>query len=349
MTYRVAIIGAGENARDHGRACQHVKQTELVAVCDISEQALERFGEEFHVPERYTRLDEMLATVPLDIVIISTWGESHAAVCKAAAATRGMRAILVEKPISMTAHECEEMIAATRTNGVLLTEGFKFRYHPQHERVKQIIESGRIGQVKAVQATLASPLMRYAPLTNWRFNPRRGGGSIYDTASYLIHFARHVVGSEPEWAYAVGNSVRGSAAEVSAAVHLRFPGDVTAQLISSYEYGYCQSTAIAGTRGWIRMDLPFDQRSVREVEFVTVEELPAPVHVFCDNFDTETYLYSPVNQFDRQLEHLCECLSGHSSPVITPEFSLGNMRVIDAVFESMQTGQPVAIWKETRT
>jgi hypothetical protein len=71
--------------------------------------------------------------------------------------------------------------------------------------------------------------------------------------------------------------------------------------------------------------------------------LPAPVHVFCDNFDSETYLFSPVNQFDLQLEHLCECLSGHQVPRITPEFSLGNMRVIDAAFEAMRTGQVVAI------
>ena len=91
------------------------------------------------------------------------------------------------------------------------------------------------------------------------------------------------------------------------------------------------------------MDLPFDQRSVREQEFVEKEDLSATVQVFLNNFDTEVHEFPPVNQFDLQLRHVCECLDGSASPRIPPEFSLGNMRVIDAVFESIRTGQPVSI------
>ena len=74
MTYKVGIIGAGENARDHGRACRNLEQVELVAICDISEDALKRFGEEYRVSRRYTSLDDMLSQEDLDIVVISTWG-----------------------------------------------------------------------------------------------------------------------------------------------------------------------------------------------------------------------------------------------------------------------------------
>ena len=342
--YKVGIVGAGENARDHGRACRNVEQAELVAICDVSEAALRQYGDEFCVSNRYLSLDEMLARESLDLVVVSTWGVHHAEVSNAVARSGKVRAILVEKPISSTAAECEEMITEAREQGVLLAEGFKWRLTPQHLRLDEIIDSGRIGRVMSVQSTLSSPLVHFAPANNWRYDHHRGGGSVYDTAGYLLHFARHVIGTEPRRVYAFGSSSdEFGDVEMSASILLQFPGDASAKLTSSYQYGYCQATEILGTRGWIRMDLPFDQRSVRGQEFVEKEDFSASIQVFLDNFDTELYEFPPVNQFDLQLLHLCECLEGNASHRIPPEFSLGNMRVIDAVFESIRTGQPVDV------
>ena len=233
------------------------------------------------------------------------------------------------------------MIAAARENGVLLAEAFKWRHDPQHLRVKEIIDAGRIGKVMSVHGVFSSPLVRFAHPANWRYYRERGGGSVFDTAGYLIHFSRHVIGEEPRRVYATGAFIESSDVEVSASILLEFPGGATANLTSSYQYGYSQATEILGMRGRIRMDLPFDQRSVREQEFVEKDDLPASVHVFHDNFDTEVYQFSPVNQFDLQLSHLCECLDSGEPHRIRPEFSLGNMLVIDAVHESIRIRQPV--------
>ena len=89
------------------------------------------------------------------------------------------------------------------------------------------------------------------------------------------------------------------------------------------------------------MDLPFDQRSVREQEFVEKEDLPATVQVYHDNFNTEVYRFTSVNQFDLQLSHLCDCLATNRPHRIAPEFSLGNMRTIDAIHASIRSGKPV--------
>ena len=340
--FRVGIIGTGENARDHGRACRNVEQAELVAICDISAEALQRFGDEFDVANRYTSPQEMLNQEELDIVVVSTWGVFHAEVSNAVASTGRVRAILIEKPISVTAAECEEMIAVARAHGVLLAEGFKWRHDPQHLRVKELVAGGRIGRPTSIHGVFTSPLVRFAPRTNWRYHRARGGGSVFDTAGYLIHFARYLFDAEPRRVYATGNSsVDGADVEMSAAILLQFPEGRTAQLTSSYEYGYCQATQIVGTRGWIGLDLPFDQRSVREQEFVEKEDLPATVHVFHDSFNTEVYRFTSVNQFDLQLSHLCDCLATNTPHRIPPEFSLGNMRTIDAVHQSIRTGNPV--------
>jgi predicted dehydrogenase len=194
----------------------------------------------------------------------------------------------------------------------------------------------------SIQGTFSSPLIRFAAPTNWRYDRSRGGGSVFDTAGYLIHLARYLFDDEPRRVYASGSPpIEGADVEMSAAMLLQFPGDRTAQLTSSYEYGYCQATQVLGTLGWIRLELPFDQRSVREQEFVEKEDLPATVQVFYDNFNTEVYHFTSVNQFDLQLSHLCNCLATDKPHRIPPEFSLGNMRTIDAVHESIRSGKPV--------
>ena len=203
--FRVGIIGAGENARDHGRACRNVDEAELVAICDISADALQRFGQEFCVSRRYTDLAEMLDREELDIVVISTWGVYHAELCVAVAGAGKVRAVLVEKPISITAAECEQMISVAGRNGVLLAEAFKWRHDPQHLRVKEIIDTGRIGRPMSIQGTFSSPLIRFAAPTNWRYDRSRGGGSVFDTAGYLIHLARYLFDDEPRRVYASGS------------------------------------------------------------------------------------------------------------------------------------------------
>ena len=340
---RTAIVGAGENARDHGRACRLSPRVELAAICDVSPEALARFGAEYDVSARYTDLEAMLRTESPDLVIVSTWGVHHAEVAIRAARSGGVRAILVEKPISMTGAECERMIAAAREHGVLLAEAFKWRHDPQHLRVQELIDAGRIGRVRAVHGAFTSPLVRFAEPTNWRYDPARGGGSIYDTAGYLVHFARWVAGAEPVRAYATASFAPGKDAELSAAIVLSFPNGAVAHLTSSYEYGYCQATHVIGTNGWIGLDLPFDQRSVREQEFVEKEDLPAIVRVHHDSFDTEVYRFAPRNQFDLQLDHLCDAIDGTAAFRISPAFSLGNMRALDAIRASIETGSPVAV------
>jgi predicted dehydrogenase len=331
MTYKVGIVGIGGIGHTHAQACQQVERAELAAICDISPEALARHGDEFGVTQRYVKLEDMLTQESVDIVIIGTWGVSHSLISNTAARTGRVRAILVEKPMAMNAAECEEMIAVARENSVLIAEGLKVLHHPQYAALREIIDSGRIGDLRMIRSTISGPILRWAPPDNWRFDAERGGGSVYDMACYPIAYVRGILGAEPERVYAVGTFGEGSDVDLSATIVLGFPGGVTAQLFSSYDSGTCQSTEILGSRGWIHIDLHYDERSGRGIE------------VFCDDHNSEVHKLDPADQFVLQLQHLCECLDTGRAYRVSPEFSLGNMRTIDAVFESIRSGQPVDV------
>ena len=71
--YRVGIVGTGGIAYAHGRACAELECAELCAICDVSEVALDRYGDEFGIANRYLDLNDMLVKENLDIIIICTW------------------------------------------------------------------------------------------------------------------------------------------------------------------------------------------------------------------------------------------------------------------------------------
>jgi len=329
VTVRVAIVGAGAIARRHGRACQEVAEAELVAVCDVRAEAAERLADELGGARTAVGLEALLAGEPLDLAIVATWGDSHAEVARTLAASGRVRAILCEKPISLTAAETEAMAAAARAGGVLLTEAFKFRYHPAHLKARELIEAGAIGPLSHLRSTFstATPPARRDPEQNWRFNPRRGGGAIYDLGCYCTHHARWLMDAEPTAVLALGRPEGSSGVDERVAATLAFPGDRTAQWWISFGDAPSQEVEIFGRNGRIRIERAWNN-----------EDEPTVVELTGADGRVERFEIGPVFQFALQLEHLCRCLSAGERPRIPIEDSLAQMRVLDALRASLRSG-----------
>lgn len=333
-SYRVGIVGTGGIAYAHGRACSELECAEIFAICDISEGALNRYGDEFGVTNRYLNLDEMLENENLDIAIICTWGAYHAHTGIQIAESRKVRAILCEKPFTSTAAEAEQMVAAANENGILLSEAFKFRHHPMHLKAKELVDSDGIGDVMTIRSTFCTggggggPATR-RPESNWRFNQAKGGGSIYDLGCYCIHHARFIFDDEPMRVFAARQA--GLEVDDGAYLLLVFPDERTAQISVGFNSWRAQYTEICGTKGMLRIEKAWNN----ENQPVTLEHWT--------NDGTTPIEFDPTFQFAHQLRHLCDCLTTGQAHRIPPENSINQMRVIDAVFESMATGKSVEL------
>ena len=118
------------------------------------------------------------------------------------------------------------------------------------------------------------------------------------------------------------------------------PNGTTAQISTSYRSWYAQQVAIYGSEGKIQMERAFN---IRERWSLKSPNLPASVY-WTDRLDTVHQIDFPaVDQFVLQLRHLCRCLDRIESPRIGILESLDNMATIDAIYESMRTGQPVRV------
>ena len=329
--YRVGIVGTGGIARSHGHACKQIDEAELVAVCDVSAAQLARFGDEFGVAARYPDLQQMLAEAALDIVVICTWGALHAELGIQVCNSGMVKAVLCEKPFTQSAAQAEALVAAGRANGVLVAEAFKFRHHPMHLHAKTMIEAGAIGDLLNVRSTFCTnagrELAARQPEVNWRFNKAKGGGSIYDLACYNIHHARFVFGEEPGRVFAV--QVPGLETDDAASIVLLFSAGRTAQISVGFNTFRSQYAEISGPDGMLRLDQVWNN----ENRAVAIEQVTSA--------GAEVIEFEPCYQFALQLQHLCECLSEGRTHRIAPADSIAQMRVLDAVKQSMESGRIV--------
>lgn len=335
-TYRVGLVGTGGIANAHGNACQQAPSAELAAICDVSEDALARFGERFDVdPEnQYLSLAEMLDAENLDIAIICTWGAFHAEVGIQLAESQQVKAILCEKPFTSTAAEAEAFVGAAQENDVIVAEAFKFRHHPMHLKAKELVDSGAIGEFKALRSTFCTggggsgPETR-KPEANWRFNKAKGGGSIYDLACYNIHHARFMFGAEP--IRVSGMSQAGLEVDDGSYLQLVFPGERVAQISTGFNCAGGQYAEMAGLGGMLRIETAWNNENSAVNIVLTTRE------------GKEVIEFEPCFQFALQLEHMCEVLTTGKPHRISPESCVNQMRTIDAAFEAMATGRTVEL------
>ncbi|OXS75058.1 Gfo/Idh/MocA family protein [Domibacillus enclensis] len=173
-------------------ALARAENAEIGAIASAN-PAVDQIAEKFGIPTIHRSYEELLEDDQIDVVYIPLPNALHAEWVKKAA--KKGKHVLCEKPAALTAKEAKEMLTVCIKNNVLFLEGFMYRFHPQHQRVREIIESGEIGEVKAMRVSLSFTLDDQAD--NIRTNPALGGGSLYDVGCYCIHAIRNLTRSEP--------------------------------------------------------------------------------------------------------------------------------------------------------
>jgi predicted dehydrogenase len=174
-TYRCALVGLSGIASapvtpslsggrsilpySHASALAAIPNAEIVAVCDLFPEAIDRFtgrwGSRWPDLRSYTDVDRMLGE-EIDILGICTPDDRHADIF-VDAANRGIPAILCEKPLATTLDDADRMIAAAEANGTIAAVEHTRRWDPFYHRAKELIDAGAIGEVKTVVGTMHGP------------------------------------------------------------------------------------------------------------------------------------------------------------------------------------------------
>ena len=238
--------------------------------------------------------------------------------------------VLCEKPIGVTAADAESLIAVRDRASVKIEEAFMVRTHPRWLRTRELIRSGRIGELRVAQGTIA--YFNRDP-KNIRNSFEYGGGALLDIGCYAVTLSRFLFEAEPARVFGVVERDPEMKTDRLTSATLEFP---TGQAIftCSTQLGYVQRMAFLGTGGRIEIDRPVnplnDQPSRIVIDDnpadpagggITVESIP-----YCDQFMIQGDLFS-------------RAIREGGEVAVPLEDSVRNMRVIDAIFRSAESGR----------
>ncbi|MBS4208877.1 Gfo/Idh/MocA family oxidoreductase [Bacillus sp. FJAT-50079] len=308
-------------------AIHQAENANIIAIASESGKASE-VAKQFHIPKTYESYEDLLADPEIDIVYIPLPNGLHSKWVKEAA--KHGKHVLCEKPAALTTEETKEMIQVCRENNVLFMEALMYQFHPQHKRVKDIIDSGEIGEVKLMRSSFTFQLEELNG--NIRMSKELGGGSLYDIGCYCIHAIRTILDREPVRVYAVEENHPIHHVDMSAVAIMELDNGMKAYFDCGMNMTERNSYEVVGTKGKIEVPRAFIPRVDGEgVIVITTDNGKRREETITDYY------------YKLGVEHLSNCLLTGIFPIQTPESSISNMKVLEACFQSIRTGATVEL------
>jgi predicted dehydrogenase len=244
---RWGILGPGGIARAFTSDLR-TAGLDVAAVGSRRQQTADAFAADFGIPRAHGSYEDLVADPDVDIVYVATPHPMHAA--NALLAIEAGKHVLVEKPFTLNAAEAAEVRDAAAARGVLAMEAMWTRYLPHMVRIRELIASGALGEVRAVIAD-HTQLLPDDPAH--RINALElGGGALLDLGIYPISFAWDILGAPLSIAASARLGDAGSDTEV-ATVMAHESGAISTSLSASRAAGPNTATVI-GTEARIEID-----------------------------------------------------------------------------------------------
>ena len=276
---RWGIIGVGDvTERKSGPGFKQAERSELVAVMRRNGELAADYARRNNVPRWYDDADELINDPEVDAVYVATPPDSHKEY--AVRVAQAGKPVYVEKPMARTALECEEMISACDAAGVGLFVAYYRRAMPRFATVKELLDSGRIGQLRAVTVRNERPGQAdEAGHGGWRVDPQvSGGGHFVDLGSHLLDLLDWLLGPVTHAAGVATNRGGRYPAEDLVTAAFSFRSGVEGVGVWNYDsFQYKDQVEIIGTAGALRFscfaDDPLRLHTARGVQRI---EAPYP-------------------------------------------------------------------------
>jgi len=319
------ILGAARVTEKLIPALLEAKNANLVAIASrrqgAAAEAIEKHANGQAGIEAMDDPEALLSRDDIDAVYLPMANEEHAEWALKAIA-KGKH-VLIEKPMALRVADIEAIADAAAKQKVTVMEGFMYRFHPQHQTVREIIESGVIGDVRTVNTHFAFPIK---PARLYRVNRSidNGGGAMWDIGPYAVHTARLWFDDEPETAFAMAK-LNDNSADLSLAGQFGYSDGRFAQFEISFEHARRSVYEIIGTLGGIRCHQvwqPADEN---------------PVITWWTEAGQKEMLELPMaDQFVLEIEHFSDCVLHQKAPLLTLEDAKSNCRAMEAALQSVR-------------
>jgi len=299
--------------------------SEVVAIASRDLGKAQAAASKLGIPKAYGSYEELFADPEIDAIYNPL--PNHLHVPMTVAAAKAGKHVLCEKPIALSAAEAEQLRECPPDRIVL--EAFMIRFHPQWLRAREIIRSGELGEIRAINAVFT---YFNADAGNVRNQADIGGGGIMDIGCYPITAARFLFEGEPSRVVALVERDPDFKTDRLASVLADFGGGRQLNFICSTQTTGEQSLQVLGSKAKLEITIPFNAPP-NERTAITIDT-GAPF----DGSLARREILPACDQYTEQAEAFALAVLGQQPLPWGIEDAIASMKVIDAIFESEKTG-----------
>jgi predicted dehydrogenase len=305
---------------------QKAGRCRVVAIGSRNLERAREAGDRLGIPKVHGSYEALLADPEIDAVYVPLPNHLHAEWTIAAA--RAGKHVLCEKPLAMTAADAARMVDVCRGEGVRLMEAFMYRLHPSWIAVRELVASGRIGKLVAVQSWFSYFNDDPSNIRNIR---EAGGGALYDIGCYSVNLSRMLFGAEPVRVEASLSRDPASGVDVMASGILEFEDGGVATFTCSTRAEDDQRVHVYGSEGRISIGIPFNIPPDRPTQVFVSTGGDPPVAP-----DTEVLTFDTADPYAVEAARFAEAILDGGPTPTPPEDGIANLRVIERLFEAAE-------------
>jgi UDP-N-acetyl-2-amino-2-deoxyglucuronate dehydrogenase len=335
---RLALIGCGRIAKNHFEAIAKLDDVELVSVCDVVESRARDAGAAQGVPW-FTNLDQMLAQVPSDAVVVATPSGLHPP--HGIAAAKAGRHVISEKPMAISLAAADALVQACDENSVHLFVVKQNRLNPPIQLLKRAVDRGRFGRIYMANCTVRwTRPQDYYDQAPWRGTWEFDGGAFMNQASHYVDLMQWLVGPVESVMAKTATMARRIEAEDSGVAVLKFrsgaigtievsmltfPKNLEGSITILGEKGTVKigGTAVNKVETWMFADYDDDDKIIEQAN-------TSPPTVY--GFGHEAYYRNVIS-----------VLRGNAVPDTDGRAGRKSLELILGIYESAKTGRDVPL------
>ena len=331
---RWGILGAARVNERLLPAIVEAKNAELVAIASrrkgAAAETLAKYAPQVQGVKTYDALEDLLSDDSVQAVYIPLANHEHAE--WALKVINAGKHVLIEKPMAIKVADIDALEAAALHKKVKVMEGFMYRFHPQHQRVKDIVQSGLIGDVMFAKASY-SFMMREACMYRLANDTDNGGGAMWDIGPYAIHTLRHCFETAPISVTAMAKYAK-TGADISTSGVIDFGDGKRGHFDTSFECSRQSEYTIVGTKGSVKCHTVWQLPGTNDVPVISWSS---------DSGHQGEVIYPVSNHFVLEIEHFSDCVLNDKPTLLIFADAKMNCKTIVATLESAATGKAVKI------
>jgi glucose-fructose oxidoreductase len=324
----VALVGLGYYSTDLlAPALQLTEHCYLAGIVTGTPAKAEKWKEQYKIPDKniynYDNFNTLANNPAIDVIYVVLPPSMHAEYSIKAA--NAGKHVWCEKPMAMTAAECQRMIDAAKKNKVQLTIGYRMHHEPNTQKIMRFAKDLPYGKLENLTAAAG---YRESRTNHWKQTKAMGGGAMYDMGVYSLNAARYSSGMEPIAVTARASTTRPEIyKEVDETMEfdLDFPGGVTAKCETSFGKSL-NDLQVNFKNGWYKLS-PFQAYSGINGETSDGTKLNERI----------------PNQQAKQMDDDAMAIMKKTKPLAPGEEGLKDIRIVEAIYKSVREKKKISL------